>query len=272
MSEPKSLWKRPIVRLAAVSFAALFVMAPTPGNAGGCSSTAGSQPVVPGNPAAGETAEYMYFDHGMCAGFCWRLRECEVLCTVLNAAHPSYAAACAPPSCALAGDCGATAWGRVCLPGTNVCGCNTDADCVERRCDTGSHRCHNAGNDSPEAYTMCVRATTTNGITPYVTPEAPGRLFGVSECPHACPRGDDPIAHPLTYRSAYGWDVQACLDAVVSRSCNQSGSGSIGTTFLDGVSECTNVCRCTASGDPCSGDSECCSRLRCNAGRCASAH
>ncbi|MEI8254687.1 MAG: hypothetical protein WCJ30_03355 [Deltaproteobacteria bacterium] len=187
MSETVSLWKRPLARIAAFSFAAMFIMAPTPGNVGGCSSVAGSQPVQPGNPSIGETAEYMYFDHGMCAGFCWRLRECSVLCSVLNPAHPDYDAACGTG------------------PG--------------------------AGNDSPAAFNMCVRATSTpDGRTPFVL-----SVFGIASCPHACPAG--------AYHTAYEWDVQACSDAVIVRSCNQGGPGSIGDTYREGVAECTNVCR-----------------------------
>ncbi len=232
MSEPVSLWKRPLARIAALSFAALFIMAPTPGNVGGCTSVAGSQPVAPGNLSVGETAEYMYFDRGMCAGFCWRLRECGVLCQVMNPAHPMYAAGCQPPPCASPADCGGTAWGRACLP-THGCGCTTDADCGGAHCDTVGQRCQGADNDSPAAYTMCVRGTATpDGTTPWNA-----QLFHVGECPHACP------ARAGTYHSAYEWDVQACTDAVLVRSCTQSGPGSIGATYEEGVSECTNVCR-----------------------------
>jgi hypothetical protein len=182
MTKPatRSIWNRPLARLAVFGFASLFIMAPTPGNVGGCSSS--SQQIQPGNVNADppETAEWMYFDQGLCAGFCWRLRDCGVLCSALNPAHPQY-----PQNCQ---------------------------------------------NDAPEAYAQCVRGVTVNNIQPLNS-----GIFGIGECPHACPS--------LHYQTAYDFDVQACSDAVLARSCSSSGAGSIGDLYREGVPECTNVCR-----------------------------
>jgi hypothetical protein len=184
MSEPISIWKRPLARLAAVGFASLFIMAPTPGNVGGCSSSAGSHEVQHGNLQANppETAEWVYFDQGLCSGFCWRLRDCGVLCSALNPADPGYPSACA-------------------------------ADPTSQ-----------AANDAPETYTACIRGALR------------ADFFGVASCPHACPGSS-------TFHTAYEFDVQACNDSVQQRSCSQSGPGSIGDTFREGVAECTNICR-----------------------------
>ncbi len=77
---------RPLHRLCAVAFVALFIAAPTPGDVGGCGGGAGNQRVMEGNLNANppETREYMYFDRGLCAHYCWRLYECNLLCDALT--------------------------------------------------------------------------------------------------------------------------------------------------------------------------------------------
>ncbi len=181
---PVSFWKRPLARLAAIGFASLFIMAPTPGNVGGCSGGGGSTPVAAGSQPS-QTPEYMYFDRGMCSGFCWRLYECGVLCQALNPAHPTY------PS-----------------------------DC----------------DHQPElAFAQCVRAEFVRGPDGSMIQPLNTQFFGLGQCPHQCPSGQ--------FQTAYEWDVQACSDAIQTRSCSSSGGGSIGTTFMEGVSECTNICQ-----------------------------
>lgn len=88
MTTPASPWSRPLVRLALVAFASVFMAAPTPGNVGGCTSSHASRDsvVMPGDTTLNppETAEYMFFDRGLCSHFCWRLRECGLLCAGLG--------------------------------------------------------------------------------------------------------------------------------------------------------------------------------------------
>jgi hypothetical protein len=77
MSETRSIWSRPLARTAALALLSVFIAAPTPGNVGGCGSDAASSPVQPSPP---NSAEYVYFDQGLCSSFCLRLLECGVLC------------------------------------------------------------------------------------------------------------------------------------------------------------------------------------------------
>lgn len=89
-----SFARRPRASLATLMVASLFIAAPTPGNVGGCSGRASSTPIdaaalppgidgaVPG--AMAPTAEYAFFDRGLCASFCLRLRECGTLCIAMG--------------------------------------------------------------------------------------------------------------------------------------------------------------------------------------------
>lgn len=56
--------------------ATLFLAGTTPGDVGGCGGNHAST-ALPGSLAE---AEYDYFDQGLCANLCWRLRECGLLC------------------------------------------------------------------------------------------------------------------------------------------------------------------------------------------------
>lgn len=79
-------------------------------------------------------------------------------------------------------------------------------------------------NPSAEAFAMCVRG------------EINSDYFGVSRCPRSC-------GMVGTFQGAYQWDVQACGDAVLSRTCNERGPGSIGNLFREVPEECAHVCR-----------------------------
>jgi hypothetical protein len=87
MQPTRSAFSRPLVRLALVAFAALFVAAPTPGDVGGCSSNAGLQqiPSLEGGTSGNDRGEYLFHDQGLCSHFCWRLRDCGLLCQALPA-------------------------------------------------------------------------------------------------------------------------------------------------------------------------------------------
>src|SRR5262245_34090751 len=93
--------RRPLATLVALALASLFLAAPTPGNVGGCGSQSAStaidvdagrpppgvSPMDLGRPAPSD--EYAYFDRGLCASFCLRLRECGTLCRAMGS----------PPGC-----------------------------------------------------------------------------------------------------------------------------------------------------------------------------
>jgi hypothetical protein len=224
MTHPRSFWSRPIVRLCAVAFAALFIAAPTPGNVGGCGSGAGGQEVAAGDTSLNppQTSEYMYFDQGLCSFFCLQLRNCStmtepVLCDVVAGAQ-----GCLPPNSA----------------------CTDDSQCCFGNClataGGTSGQCGSCNPFATNVYEMCVRQQVLRasivGQTNY-----PSTL---STCPHACPAG-------YTYHQAYQWDVEACGDAILNLTCNPTGPGSIGQTFQSAPSECLNVCQCDSPSMEC---------------------
>jgi hypothetical protein len=184
MSNSSSSSFRVLARLVAVAGLSLFIAAPTPGNIGGCSGTAGSQPIT-GDTATHKTAEYEYFDRGLCSYFCERLRECGATCSVL--AHP-------PENC---------------------------------------------DSNSPAAFQQCVRGEFKPQFT-----------AGVTACPHDCSGGQTGTSG--LFQGAYQWDVEACGDALLARSCEPSGlnasghpdnPGSIGAALKALPRECLNVCQ-----------------------------
>lgn len=71
--------------LGVLMIATLFLAGTTPGDVGGCGGSR-SQTALPGTL---EEAEYDYFDQGLCANVCWRLRECGLLCRSFRAGSPS---------------------------------------------------------------------------------------------------------------------------------------------------------------------------------------
>lgn len=62
--------------LGALLVATLFLAGHTPGDIGGCGGDLSTQ-TLPGNP---DEAQYDFFDQGLCANLCFRLRACGVLC------------------------------------------------------------------------------------------------------------------------------------------------------------------------------------------------
>lgn len=64
----------------------LFLAGTTPGDVGGCGGNF-ARTGVPGDTR--EEAEYEYFDQGLCANLCLRLRECGLLCQSFRAGSPS---------------------------------------------------------------------------------------------------------------------------------------------------------------------------------------
>src|SRR4051812_2161499 len=90
MNSSRNAFNRPLVRLAAFAFISLFIAAPTPGNVGGCSGTSAGNVIADPDGAGPGTAEFEFFDRGLCGHFCQRLSQCGVLCQSL--ANP-------PPGC-----------------------------------------------------------------------------------------------------------------------------------------------------------------------------
>jgi hypothetical protein len=177
---------RALAPIAVISILGLFIAAPTPGNVGGCSSSAGSERITggdAGNPM--ETAEYMYFDRGLCSYFCERLREC------------------------------------------------VDGQGVPAICKVVANPPDHCDANNTQVFAQCVRGQLR-----------PEFLAGVGTCPHSCMGAG-------TFTGAYAWDVQACGDAVLTRTCdaamlvnNQaSPSNAIGAVLLSPPNECLNVCR-----------------------------
>jgi hypothetical protein len=178
-----SVLSRPLVRLALIAFAALFILAPTPGNVGGCSSSQGSAAIM---PAPNQSVEWTFFDEGLCSAFCWRLCECGQLCNVISP-RPDH--------------------------------------CDNSHCD----------NTAEPLFAQCVRGM----LDP--------TYIHVTTCPHSCPQHSR-LHGPTQF------DLQACVDSVLQRSCSAMGSGSIGTAFTDAPSECTNLCVCDAGYTSCGGN------------------
>lgn len=67
-------------RYGALIVTALFLSGPAPGDVGGCGGSNADTPVA----GDGSEAEYDFFDEGLCASFCWRVRECGLLCDVIR--------------------------------------------------------------------------------------------------------------------------------------------------------------------------------------------
>ncbi len=66
--------------LGVLVIAAAFIAGPTPGDVGGCGGDQ-SNITLPGQQSE---AEYDYFDQGLCAHMCYRLRTLGVLCNALE--------------------------------------------------------------------------------------------------------------------------------------------------------------------------------------------
>lgn len=70
------------VALWVLMMATAFLTGPTPGDVGGCGGDLANN-ALPGNPAE---QEYDYFEAGLCANLCLRLRTCGVLCQAVRGA------------------------------------------------------------------------------------------------------------------------------------------------------------------------------------------
>lgn len=79
------LKERPRRTLGVLFVTALFLAGPTPGDIGGCGGDLADQPL----PGVAAEAEYDYFDQGFCAGLCYALRECGVLCLSVSPTPPN---------------------------------------------------------------------------------------------------------------------------------------------------------------------------------------
>lgn len=97
---------------------------------------------------------------------------------------------------------------------------------------------YNDGARLAEAFRRCVRdrgGLRESGMTgsgQSVT------IFGLAQCPHACPRGLRP-GYALTE-----WDVQTCGDAVLNLSCEAlHASGTIYGAFAYPPTECLSACQ-----------------------------
>lgn len=76
---------RPLVRLGLIAFVSVFVAGPTPGDVGGCTNNfASSEHQIQPSADGTRSAEFNYFDQGLCSHMCWRLAECELICSALN--------------------------------------------------------------------------------------------------------------------------------------------------------------------------------------------
>ncbi len=71
--------------LGVLLIASAFIAGPTPGDIGGCGNDLSGQTV----PGTQPQSEYDYFDQGMCAHMCLRLRDLGVLCEALSPAPPN---------------------------------------------------------------------------------------------------------------------------------------------------------------------------------------
>jgi hypothetical protein len=71
--------------LMVLCVAVLFIAGPTPGDIGGCGGSEASTPIQ----GSAAQSEYDYFDQGLCAHICLRLRECGVLCRALQDPGPN---------------------------------------------------------------------------------------------------------------------------------------------------------------------------------------
>lgn len=204
---------KPLLAALALSGFGLFIAAPTPGNVGGCSGASASRPVAMGNielpPMEAETPEYAYFDRGLCSHVCTRLMQCRSLCLSLSEQGRSQIR---------------NAQGDVL-----ECNDNTLYDPANIEALRGAFR-------------VCVRERgglrdfVEQGVQPPNPPE--GVVFGLPQCPHACPCGMRENYAPVE------WDVQTCGDAVLSLTCDQiNGPGTIFGAFTNAPSECLSACK-----------------------------
>ncbi|MEZ4391315.1 MAG: hypothetical protein R3A48_09490 [Polyangiales bacterium] len=69
--------RSPLPAVGVLMMSALFLAGTTPGDVGGCGGNFANT-AVPGLTT--EEAEYEFFDQGLCANLCLRLRECGLLC------------------------------------------------------------------------------------------------------------------------------------------------------------------------------------------------
>ncbi len=76
--------RRALRGLAALTILAPVLSAPTPGNVGGCGGTLASTPLMPHPGNTNVNPESTYFERGLCAGFCQRLYDCNLLCEALQ--------------------------------------------------------------------------------------------------------------------------------------------------------------------------------------------
>ena len=194
---------KPLFAALALSGFGLFVAAPTPGNVGGCGGANASRPIQPGNLEANppETPEYLYFDRGLCGHMCTRLIQCRSLCTSLSN----------PP--------------EICR--------NPDGSTNE----TAIYEPQNA-SQLAQAFATCTRER--GGIRDFVEQgnNASQPVFGLAQCPHACPCGMRDNYAPVE------WDVQTCGDAVLSLSCDQlNTSGTVFGAFTNAPPECLSACK-----------------------------
>lgn len=72
------------VALWVLTLSTFFLAGPTPGDVGGCGGGLANS-TLQGDPTE---QEYDYFEQGLCANLCLRLRECGVLCLSLRGAGP----------------------------------------------------------------------------------------------------------------------------------------------------------------------------------------
>jgi hypothetical protein len=76
--------RRTLRGLGLLALLAPVLSAPTPGNVGGCGGTLASTPIEPHVGNNGANLESTYFERGLCAGFCQRLYDCNLLCDALQ--------------------------------------------------------------------------------------------------------------------------------------------------------------------------------------------
>ncbi|MBL8600997.1 MAG: hypothetical protein JNK72_03640 [Myxococcales bacterium] len=168
MSSTETRPRRRALPFGALIIVTLFLTGPAPGDVGGCGGSNADTP-IPGDAAE---AEYDFFDEGLCANFCWRLRECGSLCDVIRRNGQS--------------------------------------------CD----------NNSPEAYSQCVRGDIREDLFP--------RELMLSRCPHSCgPYGGQ-------YAGAFRQDVASCGHQVLATSCN---ADALINVLIQPPTACTVVCR-----------------------------
>jgi hypothetical protein len=71
---------RTLRSLGVLVVSAAFLAGPTPGDVGGCGGSLANSPL----PGSTPQQEYDYFEQGLCANLCLRLRSCGVLCRAIT--------------------------------------------------------------------------------------------------------------------------------------------------------------------------------------------